>query len=183
MVPNFRWCQNCIHLVIDIPLAPSRDREDESTITNLTNKAYLESQKLLPHLEWLRSLKTLAIFRHGHRFVWSDDSHGTDAIKLLINIFLIENCWPGESLERFWLEFNSVDWAENSITSPIVKSLLLSYPNNTELLKDDRFRHLEHLGGVDSDSFPFDGLPCLKYFQGRVSNIQVINRSSSTNSI
>jgi len=175
MVLNFRWCQNCIHLVIDIPLAPSRDREDESTITNLTNKAYLESQNLLPHLEWLRSLKTLAIFRHDHRFVWSDDSHGTD-----------ENCWPGESLESYWVEFNSTDDSpEDRITSPIVKSLLLSYSNNAEMLHEhDRFRHLEHLGGVFfSDSFPFDDLPCLKYIQGRVTNIQVINRSNFTYSI
>ena len=159
--------------MIDIPLAPSRDREDESTITNLTNKAYLESQKLLPHLEWLRSLKTLAIFRHGDRLVWSEDGHGT-VIKFLINIFMIENCWPGESIERLWIEFNSIDWAENSITSPIVKSLLLSHPNNADLLHHDRFRHLQHLGGVDI--LPFAQLPCLKYIQGRVRDTQVLKR-------
>ena len=142
----------------------------------------LASQELLPHLEWLRSLKTLAIFRHGDRLVWSEDGHGT-VIKFLINIFMIENCWPGESIERLWIEFNSIDWAENSITSPIVKSLLLSYPNNMELLKEDRFRHLEHLGGVDFTLLGGVDLPCLKYIQGRVSNIQVMNRCNFTNPI
>lgn len=176
----FRWCQNCIHLVIDIPFIPY-SYENDLTVMDRVNSA---SQNLLPDLEWLRSLKTLAIFRHDHRFVWSDNNHGT-AIKFLINTFLIENYWPGESLERFWIEFNSTDnFSEDWISSPAVKSLLLSHPSNMEMLQHNRFHHLEHLSGVDfSDFFPFDGLPCLKYIQGRVSNIQVINRCSSANSI
>ncbi len=160
--------------MIDIPFVPSAYENYLTVITN-HDPAILESKKLLPHLKWFRSLKSVAIFRHDHRFVSIDDDYAT-AKKLLTKIFGKKNCSPGESLERFWMELSPTEeLSERLMTfSSTVKSLLLSHPNNADMLHHDRFRHLQHLGGVDI--LPFAQLPCLKYIQGRVRDTQVLKR-------
>ena len=128
-------------------------------------------EKLLPHLSWMRSLKSLVILRPGV------GDHPKDDVLLFILNWLFnddQNHSPWNFLERFWIDGNPLQVLAGSVANgPFVKSSFChasDWTNAIWLLHHGRFRHLEHLGGILTFQ-QFDYLPDLKYARGIVRTI------------
>jgi len=128
-------------------------------------------EKLLPHLSWMRSLKSLVILRPGV------GDHPKDDVLLFLLNWLFDgdqNHSPWSTLERLWIDGNPLQVLAGSVANgPFVKSSFCHASDWTTanwLLHHGRFRHLEHLGG-NLTFQQFDYLPDLKYARGIVRTI------------
>jgi len=143
------------------------------------------SREFLPHLNWMRLLKSLVILKP------CDDHEEGDicVVQLLEWLFCkgeYENCLP-VLLERFWYEDHSRTSSrynplltENDLTCPSVKSLVLNSAlparNDVSTLSQNQFHNLEHIGNTKFRRF--DHLPNLKYIRGRTFPINKVGFAS-----
>ncbi len=117
---------------------------------------------LFPHLEWMKELISLVILRRG------SSSCPKDVFISKFLAWLMREQAPNK-LEQVWIDEKSLKFEElggNLVTGPSIQSFALSVMGAQRFnLHDDRFRHLEHLGGVLIRRF--DHLPGLKFIRGR----------------
>ncbi len=119
--------------------------------------------RLLPHLGWMRQLKSLVILRSNSPPRCLQDQIMSNLLFWLLE----EQDEPVHSLQRFWINDDDLltEYNEDLMTGPSVKSLTLNETEGLQFeLLDERYRHLEHVAGLHFQGF--DHLPDLKYFRG-----------------
>ena len=150
-------------------------------------------EKLLPKLNWMRSLQSLVIHRPFRLNTYDSPNN---VLHLIMDwLFDKPSCSPWPTLEQLWIyNYNSDSsnirthsveprkierlWVEPYLIEdgPFVKSIICLGKYGTKsrwMLEHDRFYHLEHLGGI-ADFGRVDGFPDLKYAGGHVTNIEVL---------
>jgi len=133
-------------------------------------------KEVFPHLEWMRSLQSLAIVKRCHDDFTYYDPLGEELISWLFCKNKYENGLSlPTSLERIWLdaELSYPRISENDLPGSTIKSIILENLGPQKLKLDrERFRQMEHLNEIDF-SEGHSHLPHLKYVQGQTSSNKV----------
>lgn len=145
---------------------PQADDDEEKTEEART--------ELLPHLGWMKTLKSLVILR-GNSFYYQEDFFIQEFL------FWLKEVQGGSliNLERFWIEeyYLIIQLEDDYMKGPLVKSFVLPeeafWDGSPQVLDHERFKQLEHL--ANSIFFPLEQLSNLKYIRGKceLGDVQV----------
>lgn len=147
---------------------PKANNDEEST-----EEARAE---LLPHLGWMKTLKSLVILRGDSPSGYYQDDYFIHEF-----LFWLKEVKGGSfiNLERFWIEEDDLifQFEDGYMTGPLVKSFVLpqeAFSYGYPLVLDDaRYQQLEHLSNIIFS--PLEQLSDLKYIRGKceLGGIQV----------
>ena len=149
-----------------------------------SNEALLEEMR--PHLEWMKSLKSLVIlFCHSRlysRRVVDNFTRDFVLYWLPNRGSLLERLWVSPELGYHWMKMRYGQHGLISfMDSPVVKSAMMKNclfvgPSSLSLLNDERFRFLEHLAHITFDYLNqgLDHLKELKYISGKSDHSKVL---------
>ncbi len=157
----FSYCQNCVNLHLEVYYSDEyfrygpygKDDYDDEIVT-------IARSQYFPRLNWMASLEKLVIVKKG---CGMSTCYPDECVKELVHwIFSMHDM---DYLGRVWIQESDVQHvvSEHQLVTSSVKSILLGGHLSFGLVHD-RFRHLEHIGGIGFSELA--ALPNLRYIRG-----------------